>query len=173
MRQGSKRLFARMSLGEYEADGVPEQADYVYEAMFKLLTDVANSIVGANTGIGRDDALSLVGRALFLRFLGDRGIVTAGDIAPGATRLDDCFADATKASPIPVTGWIPHSTAIACRSLSPEARHGSGECLLREAMCSRTCAPFYAVRNRRAAGIGSACEWTGVFLISPTCRWAC
>ena len=95
---GVQSLFARMSLGEYEADGVPQQADYVYEAMFKLLTDVANSIVGANTGIGRDDALSLVGRALFLRFLGDRGIVTAGDIAPGATRLDDCFADATKAA---------------------------------------------------------------------------
>ena len=98
---GVQSLFARMSLGEYEADGVPPQADYVYEAMFKLLTEVANSIVGAKTGIGREDVLSLVGRALFLRFLSDRGIVTAdalADIAPGAKRLDECFADPTKAA---------------------------------------------------------------------------
>ena len=98
---GVQSLFARMSLGEYEAEGVPAQADYVYEAMFKLLTEVANSIVGAKTEIGREDVLSLVGRALFLRFLSDRGIVTAdalAEIAPGAKRLDECFADPTKAA---------------------------------------------------------------------------
>jgi hypothetical protein len=55
---GVQSLFARMSLGEYEADGAPAQADYVYEAMFKLLTEVADSIVAANTGIERDDVLS-------------------------------------------------------------------------------------------------------------------
>jgi len=98
---GVQSLFARMSLGEYEADSIPPQADYVYDAMFRLLTEVAHSIVGANTGIRRDDVLSLVGRALFLRFLSDRGIVTGyslADIAPGAKRLDECFADPTKAA---------------------------------------------------------------------------
>jgi hypothetical protein len=97
----ARSLFARMGLGEYEAEGSPPEADYVYEAMFKLLTAVANNIVATGTGMERDDVLSLVGRALFLRFLRDRGVVTAqnlNDIAPGAGRLDECFADATKAA---------------------------------------------------------------------------
>ena len=65
----ARSLFARMGLGEYEAEGSPPEADYVYEAMFKLLTAVANNIVATGTGMERDDVLSLVGRALFLRFL--------------------------------------------------------------------------------------------------------
>ncbi len=98
---GTRSLFARMALGEYEAEGAPEHADYVYEEMFKLLTGVANSIVTENTAMERNDVLSLVGRALFLRFLSDRGVITTGnlnDIAPGASRLDECFADATQAT---------------------------------------------------------------------------
>ena len=97
----ARSLFARMALGEYEAEGAPPEADYVYEAMFKLLTGVADTIVGANTGVERGDVLSLVGRALFLRFLSDRGVVTPEnlrDIAPGARRLDECFASATNAA---------------------------------------------------------------------------
>ena len=97
----ARSLFARMALGEYEAKGAPLDADYVYEAMFKLLTEVANNIVAAGTGMERRDVLSLVGRALFLRFLSDRGVVTSenfGEIAPGARQLDECFANATKAT---------------------------------------------------------------------------
>jgi SAM-dependent methyltransferase len=97
----ARALFARMSLGEYEAEGAPPGADYVYETMFKLLTGVANNLSAAGSGLGRGDVLSLVGRALFLRFLSDRGVVTPAnleDIAPGTERLDDCFADAAKAA---------------------------------------------------------------------------
>jgi type I restriction-modification system DNA methylase subunit len=97
----ARSLFARMALGEYEAEGAPAQADYVYEAMFKLLTGVANHIIANSTCMERGDVLSLVGRALFLRFLSDRGVVTAenlNNVAPGAQRLDDCFADTTKAA---------------------------------------------------------------------------
>jgi SAM-dependent methyltransferase len=97
----ARTLFARMALGEYEAEGAPREADYVYEAMFRLLTGAANNIVAASTGLNRDDVLSLVGRALFLRFLSDRGVVTAAnlnEVTPGARRLDECFADATKAA---------------------------------------------------------------------------
>src|ERR1035441_5336343 len=97
----ARSLFARMALGEYEAEGAPPEADYVYEEMFKLLTGVADNIVGANTGAERGDVLSLVGRALFLRFLSDRGVVTTEnlkEIAPGARRFDECFASATNAA---------------------------------------------------------------------------
>jgi methylase of polypeptide subunit release factors len=97
----ARSLFAQMALGEYEAEGAPPEADYVYEAMFKLLTGVADNIVAANTGVDHGDVLSLVGRALFLRFLSDRGVVTEEslkDIAPGARRLDECFANPTRAA---------------------------------------------------------------------------
>jgi methylase of polypeptide subunit release factors len=98
---GARGLFARMALGDYEPEGTPAEPDYVYEEMFKLLTGVANNIVARRTCMARDDVLSLVGRALFLRFLSDRGVVTPknlNDIAPGARRLDQCFADAIKAA---------------------------------------------------------------------------
>ena len=92
-------MFARMALGEYEADGAPKDADYVFTAMFGLLTTVANNIVAASPEMERDDVLSLVGRALFLRFLGDRRVVTAehlAEFAPGVKKLEDCFADGAK-----------------------------------------------------------------------------
>ena len=94
-------MFARMALGEYEADGTPRDADYVFTAMFDLLTSVANNIVAASPDMKREDILSLVGRTLFLRFLGDRGVVTAehlAEIAPGGKKLEDCFSDGTKAA---------------------------------------------------------------------------
>jgi methylase of polypeptide subunit release factors len=95
----ARSLFARMALGEYEAEGAPPEADYVYEAMFKLLTGVADNIVAARTGLEHGDVLSLVGRALFLRFLSDRGVVATEnlkEIAPGARHLDECFANPTR-----------------------------------------------------------------------------
>ncbi len=97
----ARSLFARMSLGEYSPDGTPEHADYVYKAMFDLLSEVANNIVADSPAMKRDDVLSLVGRALFLRFLKDREIVTVEHLkvfAPGLKQFDDCLADATKAA---------------------------------------------------------------------------
>ena len=97
----TRSLFARMALGEYEAKGKPADADYVYKAMFELLTEVANNIVAASPSMDRNDVLSLVGRALFLRFLIDRRVVTPDyleEIAPGAHQFDDCFATATNAA---------------------------------------------------------------------------
>ena len=97
----ARSLFARMSLGEYSHDGMPKDADYVYNAMFDLLSEVANNIVADSSTLKRDDVLSLVGRALFLRFLKDRKIVTVDHLkafVPGLKQFDDCLADATKAA---------------------------------------------------------------------------
>lgn len=94
-------MFARMALGEYGGKGAPKDADYVFKAMFGLLTEAANNIVAASPKMERSDVLSLVGRALFLRFLSDRGVVTAehlAEFAPGVKKLDDCFENATKAA---------------------------------------------------------------------------
>jgi hypothetical protein len=60
-----------------------------------------------------------VGRALFLRFLSDRGIIgvdTLADIAPGAKQLDDCFADAAKAAH--TCAWLDSTFNGDCLPLS-------------------------------------------------------
>ena len=90
-------LFSRLSLGHYEGGGEPEKADYVFVAMFGLLDHVARKLAENDHQLDRSDVLSLVGRALFLRFLGDRGVVTKKHIqkiSPYAKCLEDCFRDA-------------------------------------------------------------------------------
>src|ERR1043166_3023198 len=94
-------FFSRLTLGEYRGDGEPESGDYVYDEMFALLRHAADELTGTH-GLDKGDVLSLVGRALFFRFLCDRRIVRPGSlraIAPEAESLTDCFpTPATSAS---------------------------------------------------------------------------
>ena len=67
-------------------------SDFVFEAMFKLVWSVADRL--AKLKIKRTDVLSLVGRALFFRFLKDRNIVRENDLAKilaGAASLFEAF----------------------------------------------------------------------------------
>lgn len=92
-------LFSRLGLGLIRAEGEPERPDPLFDEMFRLLMHVAGRLV--KEGINRPDVLSLVGRALFFRFLFDRKIVTpdyASRIAKGADRLESCFATAANAA---------------------------------------------------------------------------
>lgn len=94
-------LFSRLALGDHAGEGSPAEPDYVFEKMFELLDNVARKLAEGKSRLDRSDVLSLVGRALFLRFLGDRGIVTAKDvhkIAQKANCLTDCFRDARNAA---------------------------------------------------------------------------
>ena len=73
--------------------------------MLRLLTHAANRLV--EQGIDKGDVLSLVGRALFFRFLCDREIVTersASHIAAGGSGLKSCFA--TAASAAATCAWL-------------------------------------------------------------------
>ncbi len=73
-------------------------ADYVFEAMFKLVWSVADRL--AKLRIRRTDVLSLVGRALFFRFLKDRDIVRDTDVAvvlPRANSILEAFDTAANA----------------------------------------------------------------------------
>lgn len=86
-------FFSRLSLGQYKGTGEPTSPDYVYDEMFKLLENSADRLVGAHK-LNHGDVLSLVGRALFFRFLCDRKIVKPGSlksVAPNATSLVACF----------------------------------------------------------------------------------
>jgi len=94
-------LFSRLSLGHWDGEGQSPKADYVFEAMFGLLDNVARQLAEGKNHLDRGDVLSLVGRALFLRFLGDRGVVTpkhVPKIAPHAKNLEDCFRNARNAA---------------------------------------------------------------------------
>jgi hypothetical protein len=71
--QDSSSFFSSLANGLL--DGTPKraEADFVFSAMFKLVWSVADRL--AKLRIKRTDVLSLVGRALFFRFLYDRNIV--------------------------------------------------------------------------------------------------
>lgn len=86
--------------------------DYVYQKIFKLLTQTTDKFVSPD-GQGRIDALdvlSMAGRALFFRFLIDRRIVLeselSGDesICPAADDLKDAFSTAENAAQ--TSAWL-------------------------------------------------------------------
>lgn len=92
-------FFSRLAQGQFDGVGEPKEADYVFSAMFKLVWSVADRLAGLN--LKRTDVLSLMGRALFFRFLRDREVVREIDrpkIAPNAASIVDCFADAESSS---------------------------------------------------------------------------
>ncbi len=74
-----------------------EDSDLVFDEMYKLLLTGADAIAHV---IGRDNVLSLVGRALFFRFLYDRNIITEehrSDICSTANELRGCFDNSENA----------------------------------------------------------------------------
>jgi hypothetical protein len=87
----SETFFPRLALGQYDGQGEPTSPDEVFKIMFDLLKHGADSLAGR---IGRSDVLSLVGRALFFRFLQDRQVIQEQNlnaIAPRASSLTACF----------------------------------------------------------------------------------
>ena len=92
-------FFSRLAQGQYDGEGEPKEADYVFSAMFKLVWSVADRL--ASLHLKRTDVLSLMGRALFFRFLRDRRVVQDSDvpkIIPGATTILDCFINPPNAA---------------------------------------------------------------------------
>jgi hypothetical protein len=86
----AQTFFSRLVLGQYDGRGEPP-SDHVFKEVFDLLKVGADRLARR---IERSDVLSLVGRALFLRFLRDRQVITerdTKDIAPKAKSLGACF----------------------------------------------------------------------------------
>lgn len=84
-------FFSRLALGRYDGRGEPRTNDFVFEKMFELLRQSAEALAHA---LDKADVLSLIGRALFFRFLCDRQIVTQGQktaIAPEASEIYSSF----------------------------------------------------------------------------------
>lgn len=98
-------FFTRLAHGHYDGEGEPKEADYVFSAMFKLVWSVADRLAALH--IKRADVLSLMGRALFFRFLRDRHVVQddyVRRIAPKATSILDCFINAENAAS--TSAWL-------------------------------------------------------------------
>jgi SAM-dependent methyltransferase len=90
----AKTFFSRLVLGQYDGKGDRTHAGHVFDEMFRLLKHAAERLAEK---LDRDDVLSMVGRALFFRFLRERRVITEHDrkiIAPRATDLRSCFDDA-------------------------------------------------------------------------------
>jgi len=99
-------FFSRLSLGEYDGKGEAATPDYVYAEMLRLLQHVADELADGHGLVG-GDVLSLVGRALFFRFLCDRDIVKPASrrsISPDANSLTECFE--TVANIAATSAWL-------------------------------------------------------------------
>lgn len=93
-----RTLFSRLVNGTVEWDDLG-RGDDVFDRLRKLLIHSADGL--ARTPELRPDVLSLLGRALFFRFLRDRQIITEADIsrvAPRARDWKDCFSNPTNAA---------------------------------------------------------------------------
>lgn len=90
------------------ADGHQGTAHRLHTVLVDLLSSAINEI--ADTGVSRDDALSLVGRALFMRFLLDRGVIGESEIStvcPTATAASECMASSVSIRH--TNRWLDHT----------------------------------------------------------------
>jgi type I restriction-modification system DNA methylase subunit len=84
-----QRLFHEPESAEETAHGRA-----VHRRLFELLTETVDELVAL--GLSQNDALSLSGRAMFSRFLVDRGILSESDwktVSSRAKRSEEFFAD--------------------------------------------------------------------------------
>jgi len=90
--------------------GMPAEADYVFDKIHNLLQGASAELAGPNGAPLKPlEVLSTTGRALFFRFLHDRGIVRRDDLAdicPGIVSGDllDVFSNASKAAA--TSAWL-------------------------------------------------------------------
>jgi hypothetical protein len=92
-------FFSRLALGRCDELPSGPDVDFLFKEMFQLVDRTATRL--DQLKLKRADVLSLVGRALFFRFLSDRGIIGENDlgkIAPQADGLTHCFDNAVDAA---------------------------------------------------------------------------
>ena len=86
-------FFPSVASGTFMLDGQPRTSDGVFQTILHLMTK-SSKVMIQKFGIEPLDALSMLGRALFFRFLWDRGVVLPGDIpeiCPQANSMGECF----------------------------------------------------------------------------------
>jgi hypothetical protein len=89
-------FFQSVVSGVFNLDGQPETPDYVFKTILDLMTKSSKDLI-SKYHLNPLDVLSFLGRALFFRFLWDRGIVRQGElhsVCPEAKSLGNCFFNA-------------------------------------------------------------------------------
>jgi len=99
-------FFQSLVTGAEPIAGMPLEADFVFKEIHLLLEHASKDLVGKMKPL---QVLSTTGRALFYRFLHDRGIVRTGDLADICPRADsgdllDVFSDAAKSAA--TSAWL-------------------------------------------------------------------
>ena len=106
----SPLFFQSLASSAYSGAGMPAEADYVFERIHALLKRASAELTGSEgKPLKPLEVLSITGRALFFRFLHDRGIIRVSDLAdicPHAKSGDllDVFSDAAKAAA--TSAWL-------------------------------------------------------------------
>ena len=88
-------FFQSVVNGIFTVEGQPEAPDYIFNTIHDLLSHSSKILIDTY-GLNPLDVLSLLGRALFFRFLCDRKIIQPNELAaicPHATVPGDCFSD--------------------------------------------------------------------------------
>ena len=86
-------FFQSVVNGVFTIEGQPDAPDHVFKTILDLMTRSSEILIGIY-GLNSLDVLSLLGRALFFRFLWDRNIVRPSEIhsvCPKAESFGDCF----------------------------------------------------------------------------------
>lgn len=94
----SMGVFQTLAMSAQEPQPSPAPAKAVHDLLFGLLSNTIDGLCGSS--VGQQDALSLAGRALFMRFLVDRRILTDSQwslACPGCHDPREFFADAQHA----------------------------------------------------------------------------
>lgn len=79
----------------FELKGQPKAPDYVFEEIHTLMRRSSEDLIGTY-GLNPLDVLSFLGRALFFRFLWDRGIIRPNEldtVCPQAISPSNCFSN--------------------------------------------------------------------------------
>lgn len=128
-------FFQSLVHGTFEENHRLRGTDYVFNKIFGLLTRMTDDFVPGK--LGALEVLSMAGRALFFRFLIDRGIVVPDEldeICSGASDLKDAFSTAEKAAQ--TSAWLDATfngdfLPLFKESISPDDREAREAAYLR------------------------------------------
>ncbi len=122
---GSGSIIPELAWRRGADDNAPGSAQKLHERLLKLLEATTNAII--DLGVGAQDALSLVGRVLFVRFLIDRDILSdphIKTIGSSSPRLSDVMAEPKRVEE--TSAWL-HRTFNGNFLLLGEATTPEGE----------------------------------------------
>jgi len=89
-------LLAKLTTGMFSSD-IKNRGRDVHDLMLSLLNSVTEHLIRIR-GLKSSEALALVGRALFMRFLNDRGILRNEEAILGVDEIKNCFMTPEAAS---------------------------------------------------------------------------